>query len=105
MLLLAWPFALTANVPARPGDLPALCENAARDAAKLTGVPAEVLLTIALTETGRRTPGDRQLRPWPWTVNQGGDGQWFATREEALAHAAAALEAGKRNLDLGCFQL
>ncbi|HEX9858725.1 MAG TPA: lytic transglycosylase domain-containing protein, partial [Paracoccaceae bacterium] len=35
----------------------------------------------------------------------GGDGHWFATREEALAHAAVALDAGRRNLDLGCFQL
>lgn len=105
VLLLAWPFALTANVPARPGDLPALCESAAREAARLTGVPAEVLLAIALAETGRRIPGGRQLRPWPWTVNQGGDGRWFATREEALAHAGAALDAGGRNIDLGCFQL
>lgn len=76
-----------------------LCLRAASDAAELTGVPYDVLLAISKVETGR---GDR---PWPWTVNFGGDGKWFDTAAEAEAGVTAALDQGATNVDLGCFQL
>jgi hypothetical protein len=62
-------------------------------------VPYDVLLAITKVETGRDN------RPWPWTVNFGGDGRWFDTAAEAEASAAEAVEQGATNLDLGCFQL
>jgi Transglycosylase SLT domain len=80
-------------------DPSSLCLRAAADAASQTGVPNDVLLAIALVETGR----DGQ--PWPWTVNAGGDGRWFDTPEEAEAHVAEILAEGVTNVDLGCFQL
>lgn len=79
-----------------PSDL---CLQAASDAAEQTGVPYSVLRAISLVETGR------QGRPWPWTVNFGGDGRWFDSAVEAEAEAAAALGQGATNVDLGCFQL
>lgn len=81
----------------------ALCEAAALAAARATGVPPEVLLALALTESGRTEAG--RLRPWPWTVNADGEGRWFATREAALAFAEARRAEGARALDIGCFQI
>lgn len=80
-------------------DPSALCIDAARTAASVTGVPVEVLLAISLVETGRND------QPWPWTVNVGGEGHWFDSAGEAEAHAQAVLDQGLTNLDLGCFQL
>lgn len=91
---------------AKTADFADLCESAAREASALTGVPFAVLQAITAVETGRHLPGsDRQLHPWPWTVNQAGDGHWFDTKEQALAYATAARERGISNIDIGCFQL
>lgn len=76
-----------------------LCLQAASDASRRTGVPYEVLLAISIVETGRNG------RPWPWTVNFGGDGKWFDSAAEAEGSVAEALGAGATNVDLGCFQL
>jgi soluble lytic murein transglycosylase-like protein len=79
------------------------CEAAARSAAAEHGIPPDLMLAIALAESGRTVGPD--LRPWPWTVNEGGKGRWFSTRAEAEAHVSQALRAGVRNIDLGCFQI
>jgi Transglycosylase SLT domain len=81
------------------GDPAALCRDAATQASAETGVPFDVLLAVATVETGRND------QPWPWTVNFGGDGQWFDSAEEAAASVDQALRAGATNIDLGCFQL
>jgi hypothetical protein len=80
-----------------------LCERAAARAARITGVPLDVLRTISLVETGRRS--NRSLKPWPWTVNLEGKGYWFDTRAEAVAFSESALRKGARSFDVGCFQL
>lgn len=80
-----------------------LCDEAAARAAQRHGVPAEVLQAIMLTETGRDRAGE--FRPWPWAVNQGGEGLWFPGPDEALAHIETQVAAGVTNLDVGCFQL
>ncbi|MDT8857979.1 lytic transglycosylase domain-containing protein [Paracoccaceae bacterium Fryx2] len=98
--------ALAVGAAASARDEPALCDMAAAEASARTGVPIEVLQAVALVETGRSLSGARGgFRPWPWTVNQGGDGHWFATREEAAAHVGQALAAGQTNIDIGCFQI
>ena len=84
-------------------DLPALCDAAAQDAARATGVPLPVLRAISLTETGRRR--GKAIRPWPWTVNMEGKGYWFPTRDEAIAFVDQSHKSGARSFDLGCFQL
>lgn len=82
---------------------PDLCEDAARLAAAEVGMPADVLLAIALTETGRAHGGT--VRPWPWAVNLEGRGHWFDSPAQALAFAESALAAGRTGFDLGCFQI
>lgn len=91
--------ALPFNTATGREDPSDLCFQAASDAAQQTGVPFEVLRAIATVETGRKG------RPWPWTVNFGGDGRWFDTAAEAEASVADALDKGATNVDLGCFQL
>lgn len=82
---------------------PELCEQAARQAAAETGVPPDLLLAIALAESGRARDG--RLRPWPWTANLEGRGHWFDTRAELVAFAEGAVAVGRTSVDIGCFQI
>lgn len=102
-LSLAFTFALSAPGILWALDAGALCDRAAVQAARDTGVPLETLLALTRTETGRGRPG--ATRPWPWAVNRGGQGAWFATRADAAEAVAQALEGGETNIDIGCFQL
>jgi Transglycosylase SLT domain len=91
--------ALTTGHPVAVEDPSALCLDASTDAAARSGVPPEVLLAISVVETGR------EGRPWPWTVNLGGEGHWLATADEAETMVERALNEGRTNIDIGCFQL
>lgn len=94
LCLLPWP------AFARPS---ALCDRAAAQAARETGVPLDVMLALTRTETGRA--GETGMEPWPWAVNQAGQGHWFDSVEEAEQFVEAQLQFGYSNLDIGCFQL
>lgn len=84
-------------------DPSTLCEVATSKAARETGVPLAVLQAVALTESGRSAEGGQ--RPWPWAVNFGGQGYWFASAEEAELAIAERQSMGATNFDVGCFQL
>lgn len=88
---------------AQAAGMAALCDQAAHRAARMSGVPLDILLAITRAETGR--DHGQGVQPWPWTLNQGGDGDWFDTPAEAMARAKEILETGEDNLDIGCFQL
>lgn len=45
----------------------------------------ELLWPSAGWKTGRRTEGE--LRPWPWAINQGGQGHWFDSADQAVSFA------------------
>lgn len=81
----------------------AICEAAAREVARESGVPLSVLRAISLTETGRAKNG--AFRPWPWTVNMEGKGVWFPSRAEAQAYVDKHFARGARSFDVGCFQI
>lgn len=83
-----------------PGEL---CDAAAQAAAAESGVPLDILLAITRAETGRRYHG--RLSPWPWAINDDGQGFWFETAEEAWQAAKDRLAAGDGNFDIGCFQI
>ncbi|PRY23022.1 transglycosylase-like protein with SLT domain [Aliiruegeria haliotis] len=80
-----------------------ICGSNATGAAGLTGVPSGLLTAMALTESGTTRYGS--FKAWPWTINEGGKGSWFATKAEAVAHARQLVASGVRNFDVGCFQL
>lgn len=96
---------LVTAVPIRAQTLPGaeVCEWAAAQAAKESGVPVEIMGALTLTETGRRLEG--VLRPWAWSVNAAGEGTWFDDPASALTFARDRLAQGKTNFDIGCFQL
>lgn len=79
------------------------CERALTAAARETSVPTRILKAISRTESGRNIDG--ALMPWPWTINIGGQGSWFKTKSEALAHFQKNYQNGSRNIDVGCFQI
>lgn len=100
----AVPCILCITTPAAAAtDLPAICEAAAAEASQVSGVPLPVLMAISLNETGRKSQG--RLRPWPWTVNMEGKGEWFDTPDEALAYVYKEFKRGARSFDVGCFQI
>lgn len=95
--ILLWPSLMRASNPAQ------LCDIAASRAAQRHNVPLDVLRAVALTETGRQRNG--RTEPWPWALNMGGPGVWPETRAAALTLARTRIDAGRRNIDLGCFQV
>jgi hypothetical protein len=95
--------ALLLLMPSLAFGSPSLCDDAARMAAKERGVPLNVMLAITRIETGQRRGGE--TFPWPWTLNEAGKGYWLTSRREAEAQLARALQAGGRNIDIGCFQI
>ena len=101
--LMLWGLVATAATAMTAPDPADLCEQAAAIAGAEAGVPRAYLQAIALTETGRSRDGAR--RPWPWALNLGGPGFWFDTRAEAEARLEREIRAGRRNIDVGCFQL
>ena len=101
LTLLLLPFApVWAPVWASPA---VLCDQAAQLAAQQTGVPLAVMQALTRAETGRGNGAT--LEPWPWAVNQAGEGHWFDSAAEAEQFVEAQLEFGYSNLDVGCFQL
>ncbi|MGI4747619.1 MAG: transglycosylase SLT domain-containing protein [Janthinobacterium lividum] len=73
------------------------CLEAARAAELRNGIPSGLLAAIGKVESGS----------WSWSVN-GNDsepGQRFDSAEEAERYAQGLLAAGKRMIDLGCFQI
>lgn len=80
-----------------------VCEWAAAQASRESGVPVDILAALSLTETRRRVDG--AVRPWAWSANSEGAGQWFDDPESAIAFAEGRVRDGRYNLDIGCFQL
>jgi len=68
-------------------------------------IPQGLLTAISLAETGRPTGPDGALMPWPWTINVGGRGQYFETKEDAVAETRRLLDEGQRSIDVGCMQV
>lgn len=80
------------------------CARLAASAGAEAGLPDGLLPAISLVEAGRGD-GKGGIAPWPWTLNEGGKGMYFDTREEALAYLKEALARGVTNIDIGCMQL
>lgn len=81
-----------------------ICARLAAQAGAEAGLPDGLLPAISLVEAGRGD-GNGGIAPWPWTLNEGGKGMYFDTREEALAYLEDAIARGVTNIDVGCMQL
>ena len=102
LFLFACPALAKPPVAANP---PALCETAAATAEYVGRLPPRLLAAIGITETGRVDPDTGRLRPWPWTINAEGTGQFFETRQQAIAAVKALQARGVQSIDVGCMQV
>ena len=68
-------------------------------------IPPEVLYAVALTESARQVDSTGNVRPWPWTLNVGGKGYFYASREDAHRALRRFLAQGKRSIDIGLMQV
>lgn len=104
LMALAGAVVACGSLPCRASaDYSALCDAAAGQAARETGVPVDLLLAITRAETGRGNGAE--LRPWPWAINQAGQGSWFDSADAAVAAAEDKVAKGQDNFDVGCFQI
>jgi hypothetical protein len=71
--------------PAGPASPAALCEAAILGAEHTGETPKGMLAAIGLVESGRPDPRSGAIRPWPWTIDANGAGQFFDTKAEAIA--------------------
>jgi hypothetical protein len=113
-LALAAPVPTQAGQPAAPRpvahqiavtDPSLLCETAVTTAEYVGRLPSRLLGAISLTEAGRMDPTLGRVRPWPWTINAEGAGQFFATKEQAIAGVKALQARGVQSIDVGCMQV
>jgi hypothetical protein len=90
---------------AESADPAVLCETAITTAEYIGRLPPRLLGAIGLTETGRVDPATGSVRPWPWTINAEGQGQFFETKAQAIAAVKALQARGVQSIDIGCLQV
>jgi soluble lytic murein transglycosylase-like protein len=85
----------------RADEVPPAYQMIARE----NGLPAPLFYAVALTESGQRSLSQHRLRPWPWTLNVNGRGQFFASRKAAWRALQRALASDERSVDIGLMQI
>lgn len=93
------------NTAAATADPWQACRQAVVAAEQRAGIPADLLWSIALVESGRWDRGSRARAAWPWTINAEGKGSFHPTKEAAIAEVAALQAEGVRSIDVGCMQV
>jgi hypothetical protein len=68
-------------------------------------LPPKLLQTIGIVESGRADPVSGRVAPWPWTINVGGVGHFFATKASAIEAVQDLQKAGTNSIDVGCMQI
>jgi hypothetical protein len=101
----AAPLTVSESNRTRAGDPAALCETAVASAESSGRLPARLLHAISLTESGRADPNTGLIRAWPWTINAEGAGQFFETRQKAIAAVQVLQARGVHSIDVGCTQV
>jgi hypothetical protein len=96
------PVAVRATDVADPATL---CETAITTAEFNGRLPPRLLGAIGATESGRVDAASGRVRPWPWTINAEGEGQFFSNRQQAVAAVRALRARGVQSIDVGCLQV
>ncbi len=68
-------------------------------------IPETIFYAVALAESGRRIDAMAIRRPWPWTLNVGGEGRFYPSRRTAAAALVTAIETRQRSIDIGLMQV
>ncbi|HMC63060.1 MAG TPA: hypothetical protein VKJ01_27955 [Candidatus Solibacter sp.] len=88
-----------------PGEQGLLCRHAIQQAEIGSGLPLHMLGAIGRVESGRADPETGQIHPWPWTINAAGEGNFFATKAQAIAFTRQLQARGVQSIDVGCLQV
>ena len=80
-----------------------ICYDIIEKTEQKLNIPKNLLLSIALTESGRNIKGD--FVPWPWSINTRGKGLFFKNRDELYLYAKQNLDSKILNFDVGCMQI
>ena len=80
------------------------CIIATKKYEEIYGIPKNLLLSVSLTESGRRIKNGEFIS-WPWTINKKGKGRFFDNKETAVNYVKGYTKKGKKNIDLGCMQV
>jgi len=93
---ICWTSALQADEAVPPGY---------RLVAARNGIPPAILYAVALAESGTRVQALGSVRPWPWTLNIGGEGYFYPSREAAVQALDSQLAVGRPSIDVGLMQV
>lgn len=105
-LVLLLVVSVTAHAAPPPGNsVTTLCEQAIARVEVIGHTPPGMLAAIGQVESGRPDPWTGAMRPWPWTIDADGVGQFFATKAQAVAAVAALQAEGVHSIDVGCMQV
>ena len=80
------------------------CIKSAKKYEKIYQLPENLLVSVALTESGKRLKGG-DFVAWPWTINIKGKGKFFESKDLVLKYVENYLKKGKKNIDMGCMQV
>jgi len=80
------------------------CIIAAKKYEEIYGIPKNLLLSVSLTESGRKIKNGEFIS-WPWTINRKGKGKFFDNKVTAINYVKEYTKKGKKNIDLGCMQV
>jgi hypothetical protein len=80
------------------------CIQSAKKYEKIYQLPENLLVSVALTESGKRLKSGDFIA-WPWTINIKGKGKFFETKDLVLKYVENYLKKGKKNIDMGCMQV
>ncbi|MFT8246802.1 transglycosylase SLT domain-containing protein [Roseomonas sp. BN140053] len=97
--------AQAAPVPGSELPASALCLPAIAAAERSARLPAQILRSIALVESGRVDPATGRTIPWPWAVNVAGTGYFYASKDEAVTAVRQFQANGAQSIDVGCAQI
>ena len=81
------------------------CFDAAIKAEQKYQIKKYLLVSISKVETGRWNEQLQQKMAWPWTVNAGGKGRYYKTKQEAVAAVKELRKLGYESIDVGCMQV
>ena len=100
--------ALSAPLAARAApSLPpeAQCAEEAGKNERLYDIPARLLNSISVVESGRYDRDYKATLAWPWTVTSQGEGKYFPSKAEAIAEVRRLQVKGVKSIDVGCMQI
>lgn len=81
------------------------CTRAINFYEKRYNLPADLLYSIVVVESGKWNKGYNKVLPWPWSLNVEGKPYYFSTKLEAVNFLKKMIESGVENIDIGCSQI